>query len=207
MRAPISAPDWESAALSRLATILLLFLWLPGQSVGGDIYKWVDEYGQVHYGDTPSGVSPGARMQPELVNPGPGNIIANPSFNGNRIHVPFTEQGTNMIVEGRVNGIAARFIVDTGASLMIIPPALAERAGIATAKASQISLLTAGGTIAAPMVSLDDVKIGSAGQKNVAAAVHELGIAPGLGLLGMSFLDRYKMTVDREGRSLLLERR
>ena len=185
----------------------LLILPLPGMAAAGDIYRWVDEYGQVHYGDTPSGLSPEARELPKRVEPRAGNVIANPHFNLETVRVPFAANGTNMIVEGSVNGVAARFVVDTGATLVVIPPGVAKRAGIKTDKAAKITVHTAGGAISAPMVKIDSIKVGNAGQADVAATVHELEGFSSLGLLGMSFLSHYSMTVDPGNGVLLLKTR
>jgi len=189
------------------ALLLLSVLLFAGAATAGDIYKWVDEYGQTHFSDTPTGVTPEAWELPRKVNPSAGSVIANPHFNLQTIRVPFSSDGSNMIVDGRVNGVAARFIVDTGASFVVIPPSVAEKAGIKTKDAPRVTLKTVGGDISAPMVKLDSIKVGDADQSGVSAAVHQLGTSSGLGLLGMSFLDRYNMTVDRQGETLVLEKR
>ncbi|MDX8411679.1 MAG: TIGR02281 family clan AA aspartic protease [Mariprofundaceae bacterium] len=188
--------------------LLLLGLITSGAAVAGDIYRWVDEYGQTHYGDTPANLSSEARELPKKVQPRAGNVIVNPFFNLEKVRVPFSDHGSNMIVEGEVNGVAASFIIDTGATLVVIPPVVAQQAGIKTDKAPRMTIHTAGGDISAPMVTLNSINIGHAAQPDVPAAVHELvGMSPGLGLLGMSFLDHYSMTVDRQSGSLLLEQR
>ena len=122
-------PYWRSDVLPackpsrlQLLSLLLQILIAPGAAIAGDIYRWVDEYGQVHYGDTPTNLSPDTREQPKKVRPEAGNIITNPFFNLETVRVPFSNQGSNMIVEGEVNGVAASFIVDTGATLVGVSP-------------------------------------------------------------------------------------
>ena len=45
-----------------IATAATLTLALSGAALAGDIYKWVDDEGNVHYGDKPVGTQPVERM-------------------------------------------------------------------------------------------------------------------------------------------------
>jgi len=133
------------------------------------------------------------------------STVNNPAFNlgKGRAQVPYRAAGNAMLVEGRVNGVAVRFIVDTGASFVVIPPAAAERAGIETAQAPRISVQTANGLVQAPLVTIPRLEIGRLSQREVTAVVQKISPDGRTGLLGMSFLSAYKMTVD-QGRSMLL---
>lgn len=105
--------------------------------------------------------------------------------------------------EGQVNGLTVRFLVDTGASMVVLPAAEARRVGIDYVKAPKTRVQTAGGAIGAYLVTLDQVKVGSIELQNIDGVVVEEG-AP-IPLLGMSFLNRVEMR--RSGDSMTLIRR
>jgi aspartyl protease family protein len=105
--------------------------------------------------------------------------------------------------DAQVNGSHIRFMVDTGATLISIPMAEAQRLGVEYAKGSPGYMVLADGRrVAAYRVVLDSVTVGDITLFNVDAVV-----TPGSGepLLGMSFLSRTEMRND--GQSLVLTKR
>jgi aspartyl protease family protein len=106
--------------------------------------------------------------------------------------------------EGQVNGSRVRFLVDTGATLVTLSTADAQRLGIDYRKGQQAVTQTANGKVMAYRVRLDSVAVGPMTLFAVDAVVND---APGLDvtLLGMSFLNRTEMR--REGGSLTLTKR
>ena len=106
--------------------------------------------------------------------------------------------------EGRVNGSRVRFLVDTGATLVTLPAAEAQRLGIDYKRGRQTVSQTANGRVLAYLVRLDSVAVGPMTLTAVDAVVHD---SPGLDvlLLGMSFLNRTEMR--REGANLTLTKR
>ena len=112
-----------------------------------------------------------------------------------------------MLVQGRVNKVPARFIVDTGANLVVIPPAVAARAGVRTRDAPMLTVRTAGGEIRAPKVLLDELAVGGVRRSGVAAVVQKVAADEDVGLLGMNFLSAYRMSVDHAAGVLVLEPR
>jgi aspartyl protease family protein len=101
-----------------------------------------------------------------------------------------------------VNGLPLRFLVDTGASMVMLPAADARRLGIDYPSAPKTQVQTAAGTISAYLVTLDRVKIGAIELSGIDGIVVEGGQTP---LLGMSFLNRVEMR--RNGDSMTLIRR
>lgn len=103
-------------------------------------------------------------------------------------------------INGTVNGAAVTFLLDTGASLVLLTAADASRAGIAPAGADfSQPVSTANGMTRVAPVSLDLVTIGSVEETHVAGAVAQAGSVP-TSLLGMSFLSRlyrFEITGDR----------
>ncbi len=105
---------------------------------------------------------------------------------------------------GMVNGRSVRFLVDTGASAISLPAALAQSAGVDFRKGKPTVMMTANGRALAYRVLLDSVTLGDITVYQVEAVVHE---GPGLdiSLLGMSFLNR--MDMKRNGDTMVLTRR
>jgi aspartyl protease family protein len=103
-------------------------------------------------------------------------------------------------VNGSVNGFQVAFIVDTGATLIAMNRAEAERIGIDYRMGGRESqAATASGIDRIFLVTLDSVRVGEIELKDVPAAVHD-GEFPLVMLLGNSFLNR--VDLQREGRLL-----
>jgi len=165
-----------------------------------EIYKWIDSSGRIHFSDKAIAGSQKQHIQRM-------NGIANPAFNLTRtaMQIPYHNSNGSMIVQGKVNGIAMDFIVDTGASLVIIPPSIAKKAHISTTNAKPISLQTANGTAQSYEVSIANLQINKLQQQHVRAAIQQVSSDPNLGLLGMSFLHAYTMRIDHLHHTISLE--
>jgi aspartyl protease family protein len=105
---------------------------------------------------------------------------------------------------GEINGIAIRFWVDTGASLVALPAIEARRLGLDYRKGAPVLMSTANGTAAGYRVTLDTVRLGEVTVNGVDAVVME-GEGLPVALLGMSFLRR--MDIKREGEIMTLTKR
>jgi aspartyl protease family protein len=91
--------------------------------------------------------------------------------------------------EGEVNGAPVRFLVDTGATVVALTPADAERLGFDLDRLNYVSgVVTAGGRTRAAAVRLDSVEVAGARLEDVDALVIEKGLDASL--LGMSYLGR-----------------
>jgi aspartyl protease family protein len=88
--------------------------------------------------------------------------------------------------DAMVNGAQVHFLIDTGASMVALTPADAQRAGIAL-PAERAMASGAGGTIEVIPVVIERIAIGPLEARGVAGAVaRELPVS----LLGQSFLER-----------------
>jgi aspartyl protease family protein len=105
--------------------------------------------------------------------------------------------------EGAINGNPTRFIVDTGATVIALPAAEAQRLGIDYRKGQPAHMSTAGGMVEAFRIRLDRVRLGDIELTGLDAVVIEKGLT--VNLLGMSFLNRVEMK--REGQTMTLIRR
>ena len=106
-------------------------------------------------------------------------------------------------VRGTLNGVATEFLVDTGATAVVLDSALARRAGIDYRAGERIPVTTANGVVAAWRVALAEVKIGDITVNQIDGVVIETPLPQAL--LGASFLNRLDMR--REGARMTLMRR
>ena len=107
---------------------------------------------------------------------------------GQSIRFPLDAEG-HFIVEARVNGIPLRFMVDTGASDVVLSPADARRLGFTPDKlVFNRRYGTANGVVMGAPVRLRQVAVGPIVLENVRASVNAAPM--GRSLLGMSFLSR-----------------
>jgi len=110
--------------------------------------------------------------------------------------------GGHFWLEAEVNGIDIPFIVDTGASAVVLTEGDAARIGLHVNEQDfTLRFQTANGEIAAAPVRLDRVRIGDLIVDDVEAAVVNAPLETSL--LGMTFLDRLVGYQVEDGRLLL----
>ncbi len=121
--------------------------------------------------------------------------------------IPIERRGTAVLIPGRVNGqLIGYFVLDTGATFTSVNRPVADRLGV-SGGTSSVRLATANGAIQVPLVLLDEVEVGGAIARHVAAVVHDLPSLPAnvIGLLGLSFLDRFRVSLNLSSGVLILE--
>lgn len=92
-------------------------------------------------------------------------------------------------VNAQVNGVPVRFLVDTGASIVVLTPADAERSGVMPEpEAFHHEAETAGGRTAMALVTLARLSAGATERQDIDAAVGSTGL--GVSLLGQSWLSK-----------------
>jgi aspartyl protease family protein len=103
-----------------------------------------------------------------------------------------------------VNGAPVRFLVDTGATSMVLARDDARRVGIdLDGLIYSVPSMTANGPVYSAPVRLAEVRFGPHVDRDVAATVSGGGL--GISLLGMGYLDRFR-SLTIEGDRMLLER-
>jgi Tfp pilus assembly protein PilF len=115
--------------------------------------------------------------------------------------VTFPPGSTRIEVTVLVNGrLHLPFILDTGASMTLIPAWAAEMLGLRPQPASEwISVQTAGGPRRLPYASLGRIEIQGLGLSNLPVLYGDLpGYDVNRGLLGMDFLRHFSMVVDHD---------
>ena len=119
------------------------------------------------------------------------------------VEVPRGPDGHYHLTLG-IDGTPVRFIVDTGATDMVLAHEDAERVGIDLGEVIYTGqAMTANGLVRTGRVLVDEVRLGEIVDRGVHASVTE-GEMPG-SLLGMSYLDRFGRISIEDG-LLMLER-
>lgn len=114
------------------------------------------------------------------------------------------DDGGQFVIDATVNGTAAHFLVDTGASGIALSQRDAQRLGFDAKDLRYTSLFsTANGTTRGAPVTLDAIKIGPMQAYSVHAWVNEGDLSQSL--LGMSYLSTLGR-VEIKGDTLILER-
>lgn len=117
---------------------------------------------------------------------------------------PAPRPGAVVKVPVIVNGVAATFILDTGASFVSLKDSFATKAKVQVDAGSSVHLHTANGIAEGQLGRADTIQLRSLKAKSVAVVVEPDSAAAygdGVdGLLGLSFLSRFNLTID--GRSV-----
>lgn len=139
-----------------------------------------------------------------VASPEPGGATPPPARAGNDITetVIARSADSHFYVDAEVNGAPVRFLIDSGASAVVLTPEDASRAGIAALPADYTAeAQTANGPVRLKPVTLDRVAVGGIEAAGVAAAVSEGGLP--VSLLGQSYLARLSK-VEIEGDRMVL---
>jgi len=190
-----------------ILTILLLIIF-PFTGYG-EMYKWVDEKGTVHFTDDLSNIPEKYLQGAETRNPPketsdpkpqeiskPSSPPAAKPTEPEGFEVKLKRKHETWEAEVLLNGrVKRQFMVDTGASFCLIDWEMAEQLEIIIDENTPfIPSTTASGVILCPYVTLKSMRVGNAELENVEVSIHDM---PGRGgLLGNSFLNRFKIVID-----------
>ena len=128
------------------------------------------------------------------------------------VSVPVTTKGGSLVVPVRLNDTRnAQLILDTGATMTVLSTDVAIELGLMSNTDTQVTTVnTAGGPVQVNMTRVGSIQIDAAKVKNVMVVIHDLPeVQPGVdGLLGMSFLNSFLVTLDtKQGQLHLRSRR
>ena len=99
--------------------------------------------------------------------------------------------------EARVDGRKIEFMIDTGATAVVLRASTAAQLGIRPSSSEYtVKVMTGNGEVRAAMVQLNAVEVGEITVRNVRALVQSDNTI-GMNLLGMTFLSRIKWSHDR----------
>lgn len=125
------------------------------------------------------------------------------------IVIRFPPGGTRILMAAGLNqAIRQEFIVDTGASMLTIPSSTAVSLDLQVVQGGhhggKRSVSTAGGLVEAYEVVIESVEVEGWVEHNVSALVMDIPDQPGIGLLGLNYLNRFKMDLNNNEGKLTL---
>jgi clan AA aspartic protease (TIGR02281 family) len=136
---------------------------------------------------------------------------APPAQSPGDVTIPLQRAGNLLVVQAQLNGSReTRLILDTGASHTILSFAVARDLGIySDQRGTSVTLKTAGGQVQADVVRVNSIRLGDAEVRNSQAAIYDVPDVPaGVdGLLGLTFLHQFAVTLDVAKGRLHLRRR
>ncbi len=192
-----------------LAAAAVLSL-LPTTALG-EIYKWTDDSGGVHYADgldsVPeryrSGATPiGLRNQPAMPtsSTSPGTVRESTArhMSGRGVAEIQYVPGERILVDARLNGEhTVRLLLDTGADRTLISPRALVAAGVSlTRGAISGSIQGVTGIAEVKSVIVDSLTIGDARVGRMRVLAYDMGHSGHDGLLGRDYLDQFQLTID-----------
>ena len=126
-----------------------------------------------------------------------------------KIIIRFTPESRQIPVNALLNdAVSQRFMIDTGATIVTIPPATARELGLDLDKPGSLrTAYTAGGAVRAREVVLKSVTLNGWEVSDVRALVLDLPSQPDVGLLGLNYLNHFQMNLDSKQGMLTLEPR
>ena len=193
----------------RFLTSLIIVLALLVPSSYGEMYKWVDEKGTVHFTDDLSTIpeknregaetrkppketptsKPKEKPKPSLA---PTEKPAEPKGFEVKIERSHETWETEVLLNGRVK---RKFTVDTGASSCLMDWGTAKELEITIDENTPFfPSTTVSGTILEPYVMLRSMRVGDAELEDVEISIHDM--PGGGGLLGGNFLNNFRVTID-----------
>ena len=180
-------------------------------------YRWINGHDDDHLFDTSpqaqlAAVQEGRRgvteqpgrlgvtEQPSQPGPDPGKAKLEP--------MPPGGHARPIIVDALLNQrLPVRLVLDTGATYTVLTKQTAHDLGINSLEHLPMQhFLTAGGKILSPVTTLKSIRVGTAEVQDIAVAIDVDGHLP-MGLLGMTFMRHFKITVDQEQGQVKFERR
>ena len=209
--------SWVLACLLMCAVLLLA----PAHA---KIYKWTDREGKVYFTDNIEAVPPEYRDQveektstppparlpetpggPPSVGPSSQDASTGQHYTVKHHVVPLLRIGDALLVDAVLGGsLKSRLVVDTGAMLTVISTAVAKQLGLDLNNAAVIPLRSVSGTFLAPLTKVRSIGMGDATVRDVEVVVHDIAFGEGVGLLGMSFLGDFQVTINAEKRAMIL---
>jgi clan AA aspartic protease (TIGR02281 family) len=206
------------ARFSRRRLLLIALSVCIGSSLmagvsAAEIYKWKDQQGRLHFAQDLNQVPPQHRRQAEsgvlrkdagpkiqryeTASPVPAarSPRSGASRSSRKIHrIKVTPSGNSMRVNVRLNDdVIAPFVIDTGATDVVLPAAVARKLGLDLESARTQYYRTANGMVESQVVVLESVDLGGARVQNVPASISK---SMSIGLLGLSYFNHFLYRVD-----------
>jgi clan AA aspartic protease (TIGR02281 family) len=200
-----------------LLTIFVGIIGMNSSAGAGKRHEWINDQGEDCLSDTPpqaqlAAVQEGRRgvteqsgrlgvtEQPSQPGADPGKAKIEP--------LPPSGHARSIVVDALLNRqLSVPLVLDTGATYTVLTKQTAQDLGITgLERLPKQHFLTAGGKILSPVTTLKSIRVGTAEAQNVEVAIDVDGHLP-MGLLGMTFMRHFKVTMDQEQGQVKFERR
>ena len=195
--------------------LLSLLIAVAAGPAAAEIYRWTGADGRVHYTQHLNQVPARYRKEAEARanKPDKRDVVQTYSSSGSAAPTPaaigrgrragkqevyrirVSRAGTSMMVSARINrSVSAPFLIDTGATDVLIPQKLADQLGIHVGPETRTKRYsTANGIVEHPVVMLRSVDLGGAVVENVPASISP---SMSVGLLGLSYFNHFTYNID-----------
>ncbi len=198
-----------------VAWLVALAVAAPAGPAHAQLYRWLNEQGEVHFTqgleNVPERFRAGARLlgypeaspAPAPAGPAATGPASTPAVRGGA-RIPFTP-GQPILLAVKVNGLrTVRLLLDTGRrarSSTLAPwrPSAWIRAAAAPSPSWGSPARRRGATS-----GLESLEVGEARVAPLGVIAYDLLLREGDGLLGRDFLDQFNLTVDSEARVVIL---
>jgi len=195
---PTAFPEWQHLALYAVGAALIVML-LQRIPVVGRIIRFAISLGLFAF--LIFILLQQAPYQPELSRLTTRLGLDNQQVSGRELRVKMAPDGHFWVI-ANINGVKARMLVDSGATVTALSQQTAQEASVETGTGiAPVMLRTANGVAPAKTGSIEELKVG-----NIVARNLRIVTAPGLGeldVLGMNFLSRLD-SWRVEGQTLIL---
>jgi len=112
--------------------------------------------------------------------------------------IEFPAGAQTAVTRAAINGRAARLVLDTGAAFVTVSQSFAKKVGIDTGRGTEVLLATASSLKQGRLTTVKRIELQGLRAENVEVVVlDEMPAAVKDGLLGMSFLGRFRLAIDR----------
>jgi clan AA aspartic protease (TIGR02281 family) len=188
---------------------IFLFLIFHPSSSSAVIYKWIDPSGTIHFSENFDDIPPAYRNNFKIITT-PRTLNGTSETDRGRV-IPFERTAGGLIlVEAIMNDrVKSRMILDTGANLVVITEELSKKLNQDISfKNEVIKLNTNCGEVEGRSLVIQKIELGLATKRNVKSVItpNNFAFSGFDGVLGLSFLGDFKVTVDYEnGRIILSE--
>jgi hypothetical protein len=198
-------------AAAALAGALLLL----STDARGQIYRWQDDGGTVHYTNAPDRL-PGASypsrvdLPPAPASPEPSAQAASRAAllpGAGTARVPY-QPGEPILVTAHIGGSGPlTLLLDTGADRTIVAPQALGRIGISTLNAPRADIKGVTGLGQGGLVQVASLEVGAARVGPLRIIAHDADLRRADGLLGRDFLEHFTVTIDARERAVTLSPR
>ena len=202
----------KTRAKGFIPSLIILMLFVT--PCHGEMYKWVDEKGTLHFADDLSKVPEKYRSDAEMrkapkemkevsvpetqerPKTAPGTTSSPGTVETQGYEVNLFRRHELWLTEVVLNGrVKQYFIVDTGASFTLISRQVANELGIPINETTPfIRVASVSDVMLTPLVTLKSIQVGKAEVENVDTLVYNMPSYSGL--LGNSFLNKFKVVID-----------